>query len=128
MFWLELAIPGLLLATKFFFRLFANHSPNSAEGTMALLALPVDIVFLAASFVAANAIRNTSTPTALHTNVTYLISCMLLAFLIISLWRSTDLWFSKDRWILSTIVFLFNVLVSGVTLVFSVALLTGHIE
>lgn len=120
--WVDIALPGTLLLTKFLLKLVVDRSATFADMTSALLALPVDMVFLSASLLAAYAI---SPGTAGKEGLTYFAVCLCLSILIVVLWRRSENHFGKDHyWRTGALAFV-NIVVSASTLVFAVNLLSG---
>lgn len=84
--WIEIALPGTLLFTKFLLKLFVDRSATLPDMVSAVLALPVDIVFLAASLLAGYAISTTNPKNGLL----LFAGCICLSLLIVVLWRRCE--------------------------------------
>lgn len=96
--WIEIVLPGMLLLAKFALKLFVDRSATFPDFISALLALPVDVVFLAASLLAGHAIANPTNPKGA---LGLFIACLVAAVFIIVFWRRSDDLFSKDRYVLT---------------------------
>lgn len=90
---LDIALPGILLLTKFFVKLVIDKTATLPEFISATLALPVDIVFLAASLFAGYAIAAPS-----KDGTTMFAGCLFLSLFIVFLWRRSESQFMKDRY------------------------------
>jgi hypothetical protein len=119
--WIEIALPGALLLTKFLLKLVVDRSATLPDLVSAILALPVDIVFLSASLLAGYAI---SSQTNVKHGLLLFIGCLCLSLLIVVVWRRSEDQFTKDKYWATAVLGLLNIVLSGTTLVFSVSLLS----
>ena len=119
--WIEIALPGTLLIAKFLLKLFVDRSATLPDFISAVLALPVDIVFLAASLFAAHAI--TSSAGSKVGLVMFALS-LCLALVIVVMWRRSESMFVRDsRW--RTIgLGLLNISLSMTALVYALSLIS----
>ena len=92
--WIEIALPGTILVLKFLLKLFVDKSATWADGVSAVLALPVDVLFLATSLVAAMVIAS---PDHARDGLILFIVFVALAVLAVVLWRRSDKLFVDDR-------------------------------
>ncbi|MFY3705919.1 hypothetical protein ACOTD8_20340 [Achromobacter dolens] len=120
--WIEIALPGVLLLVKFFVKLTVDRSASLPDFISAMLALPVDVVFLSASLTAAHVI---SSPHSLKEGVPIFAACLGLSLLIVFIWRRSESQFTKDRYATAGSLGLFNVLLSSCALIYSLSLLTA---
>lgn len=123
---IEIALPGVLLLTKFLLKLVVDRSATLPDLVSAVLALPVDIVFLSASLLAGYAI---SSPSNVKQGLLLFAGCLCLSLLIVLVWRRSEGQFTRDKYWGTAALGLVNILMSGATLVFSLTLLsTGAAE
>jgi hypothetical protein len=119
----DIALPAILLLLKFALRTFLDREVSAADGAVAMIALPVDIVFFSASLLAAYIIIR---PDHLVAGLGYLLACLLLAIFTIIIWRRNDRWFVQDKFVHTIIASLLNYAMSCTTLMFAVALLVAE--
>ena len=122
MLWIEIALPGVLLLTKFLLKLVVDRSATLPDLVSAVLALPVDIVFLSASLLAGYAISST---TNVKHGLPLFIACLCLSLLIVLVWRRSEEQFTRDKYWSTAILGLMNIVISGTTLVYSLSLLSA---
>lgn len=120
--WIEIALPGVLLLAKFLVKLVVDRSATLPDFISAILALPVDIVFLSASLLAGHVI---SSPNDLKGGLVLFMGCICLSLVIVLLWRRSEGYFTKDRYIAAAVSGLLNIVLAAVTLVYSLSLLTA---
>lgn len=120
--WIEIALPGVLLLAKFLVKLVVDRSATLPDFISAILALPVDIVFLSASLLAGHVI---SSPSNLKERLVLFMGCICLSLVIVVLWRRSDGLFTKDRYMVAATCGLLNMVVAATTLVYSLSLLTS---
>jgi hypothetical protein len=120
--WIEFALPGLLLLAKFVVKLVVDRSATLPDFISAILALPVDIVFLSASLLAGHVI---SSPGNVKEGLVLFLGCICLSLIIVFLWRRSDGQFTKDRYFCAAALGLINVGTATGTLVYSLSLLTA---
>lgn len=120
--WIEIALPGVLLFTKFLVKLVVDRSVTLPDFISAILALPVDIVFLSASLLAGYVISS-------HGNVkeglAIFTGCICLSLIIVFFWRRSDGLFTKDRYLSAALVGLLNFGIATSTLLGSLSILTA---
>lgn len=104
--WIEIALPGVLLLAKFLLKLVVDRSATLPDFISAILALPVDIVFLSASLLAGYVI---SSPANVKEGLILFIGCICLSLVIVFLWRRSDGLFAKDRYLVAGTLGLLNV-------------------
>jgi hypothetical protein len=119
--WIEIALPGSLLFTKFLLKLFVDRSATLPDMVSAILALPVDIVFLAASLLAGYTITTSANP---KDGLLLFTGCICIALLIVVIWRRCEKQFSQDSYVSTALLGLINIALSGFTLVYSLNLLS----
>jgi hypothetical protein len=120
--WIEIALPGLLLLAKFLVKLVVDRSATLPDFISAILALPVDIVFLSASLLAAYVI---SSPINVKEGLVLFLGCICLSLVIVFLWRRSEGLFTKDRYLSAATLGLINVGAATATLVYSLSLLSA---
>ncbi len=118
----ETALPGALLLVGFLLKLFIDRTASVADIILALLELPVDMAFLATSFVAGFSIAN---PT--HASDGILTFCVYLAatVLVVVFWRRSRRYYTSDHLAKAGTIGALNCFLCVAGLVYSVALLTG---
>ncbi len=92
--WIHISLPGTILALKFLLKLFVDKSATWTDGVGAVLALPVDVLFLATSLVAARVIAS---PDYAKDGLILFIIFIGLAVLAVVFWRRSDSFFIADR-------------------------------
>lgn len=120
--WIEIALPGVLLLSKFLLKLFIDRSASLPDFISAILALPVDIVFLTASLLAGHVISSTSN---IKEGLVLFNGCLCLSLVIVFLWRRSDLHFTKDKYLAAATLGLLNITTATAALVYSLSLLTA---
>ena len=120
--WIEIALPGALLLAKFLLKLIVDRSATLPDFISAILALPVDIVFLSASLLAGYAI---SSPHNVKEGLVLFIGCICLSLVIVFIWRRSDGQFTRDRYLAAATLGLLNVAAATATLVYSLSLLAA---
>ena len=120
--WIEIALPGVLLLAKFLVKLVVDRSATLPDFISAILALPVDIIFLSASLLAGHVI---SSPNSLKEGLVLFIGCICLSLVVVLLWRRSDGHFTKDRYIAAAALGLLNIGAATATLVYALSLLTA---
>lgn len=119
--WIEIALPGALLLAKFLVKLFVDRSATLPDLISAVLALPVDIVFLSASLLAGHIL---STSGNVKEGLVLFMGCICLSLVIVFLWRRSDGQFTKDRYIVAAACGILNFGAASATLLYSLSLLT----
>jgi len=122
--WIEIALPGVLMLAKFLVKLVVDRSATLPDFISAILALPVDIVFLSASLLAGHVI---SSPNNLKEGLVLFMGCICLSIVIVFLWRRSDGQFTKDRYLAAASCGLLNIGTATATLVYSLSLLTSGV-
>ncbi len=84
----EIILPGILLVLAFFLKLSIDREVDIPSSIYAMLELPVDVAFLATSFIAAFTISATQPDS--EKGFVYFICYVLLAGLAIFLWRKSS--------------------------------------
>jgi hypothetical protein len=120
--WIQIALPGTILALKFLLKLFVDKSATWTDGVSAVLALPVDVLFLAASLVAALVIAS---PDRAKEGLILFIVFVGLAVLAVVLWRRSDRLFVADRHMWCALAATVNFLISFGALVAAVQEISG---
>lgn len=120
--WIEIALPGVLLLAKFILKLVVDRSATLPDLISAILALPVDIIFLSASLLAGHVISSSDNP---KEGLILFIGCICLSLIIVLLWRRSEGLFTKDKYIVAATVGLLNIGIATITLVYSLSLLTS---
>ena len=118
---IEIALPGCLLFAKILVKLFVDRSPTLPDLISAVLALPVDIVFLSASLLAGYIL---STSGNVKEGLILFMGCICLSLIIVSLWRRSDGQFTKDRYMAAAACGILNFGAASATLIYSLSLLT----
>lgn len=122
MLWIEIALPGVLMLAKFLVKLVVDRSATVPDFISATLALPVDIVFLSASLLAAHIISSPGNP---KEGLALFMACICLSIVIVVLWRRSDGQFAKAKYVTAAMVGLLNIGASTSTLFYSLSLLTS---
>lgn len=120
--WIDIALPGALLLTKFILKLIIDRSATLPDFISAILALPVDIVFLSASLLAGYVI---SSPSDIKGGLVLFVGCICLSLVVVFLWRRSDGQFTKDKYVAAGALGLLNMGVATATLAYSLSLLTA---
>ena len=107
---------------KFLVKLVVDRSATLPDFISAILALPVDIIFLSASLLAGHVI---SSPNSLKEGLVLFIGCICLSLVVVLLWRRSDGHFTKDRYIAAAALGLLNIGAATATLVYALSLLTA---
>jgi len=118
--WVEIALPGILLLAKFALKLFVDRSATLPDIVAALLSLPVDIVFLAASLLAGYAITVHDNPKAA---LFWFVLCLVIAIFNVVFWRRSDDYFARDQYFVTVSFASLNYCLSVGALVFALDLL-----
>ena len=114
-------LPAIILAMAFLLKLFVDRTASSAEIFMSLLALPVDIAFLAISLVAGYTIAN---PAQVTDGLIIFAIYITIVVLVVVLWRRSDRAFTADKHLAAIICGLINAFVCVYGLVYAVQLIT----
>jgi hypothetical protein len=122
--WIDIALPGSLLLAKLLLRVLIDRSVTTADWVSAILALPIDIVFLAASLVAAHTITN---PENVKDGLLQIITCLAFASFTVFLSRRSDGFFSADRYIATVLAAAINYSISMFILGSSLILLASKV-
>jgi hypothetical protein len=117
----QVALPAALLGMSFLLKLFVDRTTGVPELVQALLELPVSVIFLATSFIAAFIIAN---PSCLPKGLVYFPIFVCVAILAVFLWRRSIRLFDEDRFVWSTFLAVLNYTICGYALILSVNLLT----
>jgi hypothetical protein len=120
--WIEIALPGVLLLAKFILKLVVDRSATLPDLISAILALPVDIIFLSASLLAGHVISSSGNP---KEGLILFIGCICLSLIVVLLWRRSEGMFTKDKYIVAATVGILNIGMATITLVYSLSLLTS---
>ena len=123
--WTEIALPGVLLITKFLQKLVVDRSATLADFIQAVFAVPVDIVFLSASLIAGYVI---SSPSKTKEGLVIFIGCICLSMLVVLIWRRCEGKFTKDKYLAAITLALVNMFISGSTLMYALSLLTAGVS
>jgi len=121
MHWIEIALPGVLLIAKFLVKLFVDRSATLPDFISAILALPVDIIFLSASLLAGHVISSPNDP---KERLAIFMGCICLSLVIVVLWRRSEGYFTKDRYVAAASSGLLNFMLAAATLIYSLSHLT----
>lgn len=120
--WAPVGLPGTILAVKFLLRLFVDRSASSVEIIQAMLAFPVDILFLALSLVAGYAL---ATPNTSQSGLVFFAATIAIGIIVVVLWRRADALFIRNRhWAMAAIAFV-NFAICSAVLVKAVTLFTA---
>ena len=116
---LEIILPGILLLIAFLLKLVVDRSLDVPNTIQAVCELPVDILFLALSFVVAHTIANKNN---INEGLVFCYIGLAFAIVVIVLWRKSLNYFLVDNkiWIL---LFFINLCISGYTIKRSVDLI-----
>jgi hypothetical protein len=117
---LEVWLPITLLALKFLLKLFVDQTATAPILAQATYSLPVDIVFIAASFGAAFTLAS---PNNTGRGLIHVLVFIVAAVIVVVLWRRCSYLFDRSRYVLSATIFVLNTGLSSATLVVSIALL-----
>jgi hypothetical protein len=119
--WIEIALPGSLLLLKFLLKLIVDRNATLPDFVSAILALPVDIVFLSAALLASHVISN---PAWGRDGLFKFMTCLLLSLIIVFVWRRSEANFTVDKHLTAISLGFFNIMVSAATLIYSLNLLS----
>lgn len=116
---LEILLPGILLLIAFLLKLVVDRSLDVPNAIQAVCELPVDILFLALSFVVAHTIANKNN---VNEGLVFCYVGIASAIIVVVLWRKSLKYFLVDNkiWIL---LFFINLCISGYTIKKSVDLI-----
>lgn len=121
----EIALPGTILFVKFLLKLLVDKSVTLVDATLATIAFPVDVIFLALSL---NAGFIISHPSKAHDGVVQFCAFLGLAVLSVFLWRRSDSCFLNKKKLTHTVVIAtLNFALSFVALWCSIAQLSGGV-
>ncbi|MGB0386677.1 MAG: hypothetical protein ACPGWR_17845 [Ardenticatenaceae bacterium] len=118
----ETTLPSLLLLMAFLFKLLIDRRITFALAIASLYELPVDIAFLATSFVVAFTIYS---PQNTNLGLANLFIYLAFTILVVLFWRRSVFLFEQDQHWLSILVFVLNICLSATLLSLSIQLLTG---
>lgn len=94
--YIEIGLPIFILTLAFFYKLSVDRAVNVPNLVQSICELPVDIIFLSISFMAAYTI---SEPKGLVKGLGFCLIFVLLAFIIVILWRkSLKLFENRSKW------------------------------
>lgn len=118
---LNIILPGVLLLLGFSLKLLIGRNLNIPETIQSLCELPVDIVFLALSFIVAFTMTSQRNQAV---GLFYCFVCLLLSIIVLVLWRISLSLFLKPSWfwILALVI---NLFLSGFCIKRSVDLVIG---
>jgi hypothetical protein len=117
----DILLPAIIVLMAFLLKLFVDRTASAADIFMSLLELPVDIAFLAISFVAGFTIANR---TAASEGLTLFAVYVVVSVLVVVLWRRSRRAFTADKHLAAALLFVVNALVCVSGLVHAVRLLT----
>ena len=112
----DLAFPASVMFLKFFCKLFVDQRIGWLDAGKAILAFPVDIVFLSLSF--GSAILYTIPSSQIKDGATLksifviIITCVIIAILTILLCKKSDAALTQNRPIITAVLFLISYAIS----------------
>jgi len=114
-------VPLLLVILQFTMKVFVAEQASWHQTWKNFLQSPVDVGFLATSFAATLIISKTTSINSLYTtSLIYLV----LAILIIVIWKISPTHTTRNSLITSAALVVLNFIISGMMLIYSVSLLT----
>ena len=118
---LEIALPIVLLALAFLLKLLIDRTATIPYFVHALLELPVDIAFLATSFVVAFTI---ATPSSVKSGLLTFCLYISVAVVLVFIWRRSMYLFECDRLVSASLLALVNYVVSAYGLAMAIGIVT----
>ncbi|KPA09901.1 membrane protein [Candidatus Magnetomorum sp. HK-1] len=119
---LDLFLPIALVVLSFLLKLFIDQNVTAPLIIKSLYELPVDILFLAMSFIVAFTLSS-------YNNINYGLIYLFIFFIIILFsilgWRRSIKLFENNKKIISAIIFIINFNISSFCLISSVNLIIG---
>lgn len=119
--WIEIGLPGTILGVKFLLKLFVDRTATVVDCVSAVIALPVDVLFLAVSLIAGFTLAD---PQHAKEGLLLFDIFLGLAVLTVVLWRRADSLFVSDRLVWTAVVALLNFGISVSALFIAVGHLT----
>lgn len=119
--WIQAGLPGSLLGIKFLLKLFVGQSPTRVNLIEAIIALPVDVVFLAASLLAGFVL---AVPQHARESLTLFAALIAMGILAVYLSRQSNALFTRDKLLASTALAILNFIASASCLVIAVGQLS----
>lgn len=116
-------LPGAILFLAFILKLFIDRTVTLPDFIFAVFELPVDIAFLATTFVAAFIITNDGD---VSSGVLSFIGYIIGSVFVVVLWRRSRLFFEHDKLLISGLVAASSYLMCGFGLIYAVGLLAGN--
>jgi len=121
--WIEIALPGILLLTKFLLKLFVDRTASLPDLISAVFALPVDVVFLSASLLAGHVIASKAGD--VRQGLLWFITCICLSLIVVFVWRRSETLFGRDSFWGAGSLALVNIAVSATMLIVALSLLSA---
>lgn len=115
-------LPTAIVGLAFLLKLVVDRTAAVPDMVLALLELPVDIAFLALSFLAGAVI---SMPTAAADGLVLFIGYVVGSVLVVVLWRRSHRAFLEERWRHTTVQALLNYVLCVTALVVAIRVLTS---
>jgi hypothetical protein len=122
---LEIILPTIILMLAILMKLLVNRSASIPLVVEAFFTLPVEMLFLALTFVSADAIENEK-----HTNTALATALALVAVgvIIVAIWRWGLSRLDKSKMFLSWALFVMNITISLAILIYVIRLITGEVK
>jgi len=118
---LNIVLPGLLLMIAFLLKLIVNQKVDMPKTIEALLALPVDVVFLALTFSVAFTLSSVENQ---REGLFYCFVGFIIAMVVVLFWKFSQSLFLEKRKIWVLLLFL-NLTLSGFAIYKSIEMLTN---
>ena len=118
--WCSRLLPGTIILVKFLLKLLIDRQVDMPEFISGILALPYDIAFLASTLLAGLIIVDTGN---VKLGLGLLIASIVVGILAVFLWRRSESYFDKDRYVLTALVFLLNAGITFLSVCYAVSLL-----
>ncbi len=119
---IEILLPSAILLLAFLLKLFINRSVKAPDVIKSILELPVDIVFLALSLIAATII---SGQLEVEVGLVLFICYIVGAVFVVIMWRNSEKLFEADRHMTMICAFGFSLLLCVTCLYYAVVTLSG---
>lgn len=108
---------------KFLLKLFVDRTPAIPDLISAVLALPVDVVFLAASLLAGHVITSRD---GVRQGLIVFVGCICLSLVVVVIWRRSEDRFVKDKQCGAIVLGTINAVLSGATLLYALAVISSR--
>jgi hypothetical protein len=121
---LNIILPIALVVMALLLKLFMDQSATVPLAIRSLYEAPVNVIFLALSFITAFII---SLPANVSIGVCYLFAFLVVMLVVIVLWRRSIIFFERERHFWSAVLFIINGTISGFVLYTAIDLLVTKV-